>query len=207
MTAAPFLIGLAGGSCSGKGHISQALAESLGEDVLVLALDDYYRDRADLSLQERAGLNYDEPEAFDAALLCSQLDALARGKSVQLPSYDFAQHRRSAMQRHARARPCILLEGIMVLAIRELRERCQLRIFVEAPESLRLARRVARDVRERGRLADAVREQFVQHVAPMHERWVAPSARHADLLLDGREPVGVSLTRIRAAFERASSLP
>ncbi|MCA8969829.1 MAG: uridine kinase [Planctomycetes bacterium] len=183
------IIGLAGGSCSGKGHLSEALRASLGEDLLVLRLDDYYLDVQDRSEAAIAAHNYDEPAAFDVALLSRHLDLLSRGIAIDMPSYDFELHRRRDGTARVTPRSIVLVEGILVLAIEEIRSRCALRVFVASPTEVRLARRLHRDVRERGRDEAEVRQRFREHVGAMHDRYVEPSRAFADLVLDGTREV------------------
>lgn len=190
------LLGLGGGSCSGKGRIAEEIVDLVGPELLVLRLDDYYRDRPELNHRERAGLNYDEPAAFETELLAQHLDALQRGQEIDLPSYDFKTHRRAKATRRIAPRPRILIEGILVLAIDSIVARCTHTVFVEASTDLRLQRRVARDTTERARDPSDVRRQFEQHVVPMHDRWIAPSASLADLRIDGNRPPRKSAQRI-----------
>ncbi len=185
----PRLIGLAGGSCSGKGALARSLMAQFGDELCVLELDDYYRDLEDYSEASIIAHNYDEPAAFDIETLSLHLDALMDGVAVEQPIYDFSAHRRRATTRTCEPRPFLLLEGILVLAIEVLRTRCDLRIYVDAPEDTRLARRIERDARQRGRDEGEVRQRFLQHVAAMHATWVEPSRRFADLVIDGSADV------------------
>ncbi|MCB9890154.1 MAG: uridine kinase [Planctomycetes bacterium] len=183
------IIGLAGGSCSGKGHLSEALRASLGDDLLVLRLDDYYLDVPDHCAAAIAAHNYDEPAAFDVALLASHLDRLSSDLAIDMPSYDFTLHRRRDGTARVAPRSIVLVEGILVLAIEEIRSRCSLRVFVASPPEVRLERRLHRDVRERGRDEAEVRQRFREHVGAMHDRYVEPSRTYADLVLDGTRDV------------------
>ncbi|MFI5315413.1 MAG: uridine kinase [Myxococcota bacterium] len=199
----PVFLGLAGGTGAGKSALAEALAEALGsERVLRIPQDAYYRDHPDLAGERLARLNFDHPDALETALLVAHLVALRAGSAVDLPVYDFARHRRAAETRRARPRELVIVDGILALADRELRACFDLRVFVEAPESMRLERRIARDVSERGRSAESVRAQFAATVQPMHAAFVEPSRAHADLVLENaRELARASeslVARVRA---------
>lgn len=181
---APFCVGIAGGTGAGKSALAAALAVAFGTDrVLRIAQDAYYRDRPDQSDDARAALNFDHPEALEMELLVAQLTDLRAGRAVDVPVYDFATHRRSAEKWRAEPRALVVVDGILALADPLLRACFDLRIFVDAPEELRLARRLARDVHERGRSEASVRAQFAATVQPMHAQFVEPSRAHADLVL------------------------
>jgi len=178
------VIGLAGGTGSGKTTVADALVEAAGASrVTVLPQDAYYRAQPTLDLPTRAATNYDEPGAFDTALLIGQIDALRRGASVERPVYDFVVHDRSSATLRIDPTPVLVVEGILVLADRELRRRFDLKVFVDAPADERFIRRLQRDVRERGRSADSVIDQYRQTVKPMHDRYCEPSKRYADLIV------------------------
>jgi uridine kinase len=178
------VIGLAGGTGSGKSTVARALIAAGGaERVSVLPLDAYYRAQPATALAARAATNYDEPEAFDTPLLQRHIDALRRGESIDRPVYDFTVHDRLADVVRIDPTPVLIVEGILVLADPGLRERCDLKLFVDAPPDERFIRRLQRDVHERGRSADSVIDQYRATVGPMHERYCEPSKRHADLII------------------------
>jgi uridine kinase len=178
------VVGIAGGSGSGKTTLARRVAERLGEGrVLLFQHDAYYRDHPELTLDERARINYDHPDALDGALCVEQLRALKRGDAVEQPVYDFSAHRRAAETRRLEPRPVILVEGILVLADAALRAEMDLRVFADAPADLRLLRRLERDMTERGRSIASVRDQYLATVRPMHEAFVAPGMAYADLVV------------------------
>jgi uridine kinase len=178
------VIGLAGGTGSGKTTVADALVQAAGaRRVTVLPQDAYYRAQPDVAAEVRAATNYDEPAAFDTPLLLAQIDALRAGEAIERPVYDFTLHDRSGSTVRVAATPVLIVEGILVLADRELRRRFDLKVFVDAPPDERFIRRLERDVRERGRSADSVIEQYRRTVKPMHDRYCEPSKRHADLIV------------------------
>jgi len=177
-------VGLAGGSGAGKSALARELALALGpERVLLLACDAYYRDRPELDSAARAAQNFDHPAALETELLAAQLDLLRAGRAVDVPSYDFALHRRRGETLRAEPREIVVVDGLLVLCDAALRARFDLSVFVAAPERLRLERRLARDVGERGRSAESVRAQLAATVQPMHAAFVEPSRAYADLVL------------------------
>lgn len=178
------VIGLAGGTGSGKTTVADALVEAAGAGrVAVLPQDAYYRAQPTLDLATRAATNYDEPGAFDTTLLIAQIDALRAGTAIERPVYDFVIHDRSGATVGVNPTPVLVVEGILVLVDRELRRRFDLKVFVDAPADERFIRRLQRDVRERGRSADSVIDQYRQTVKPMHDRYCEPSKRYADLIV------------------------
>jgi len=200
---APVCVGLAGGTGAGKSALAEALAQALGsERVLRIPQDAYYRDRAELPFDALARLNFDHPDALETELLVAHLAELRAGRGVELPVYDFARHRRAAETRRAEPRELVVVDGILALADGALRACFDLRVFVDAPERLRLDRRVTRDVAERGRSAESVRAQFAATVRPMHEAFVEPSRAHADVVLENASELARAceplLARVRA---------
>ncbi len=184
------LVGIAGGTASGKTTLARRLAQQRS-DVLLLTHDRYY-----LDVSDPVGHNYDHPDALDNALLVSHLRGLIAGRVIEAPDYDFASHCRRPVGVDVAPQPIVLVEGILVLAIPELRELFGFTVFVDAPDELRLSRRIARDRAQRGRTEASVLEQYRATVAPMHTQYVAPSARGVDLLLDGAGDIGVELSRL-----------
>lgn len=178
------ILGICGGSGSGKTTLARRLREEVGEDNLAyLQQDSYYRDIDTLPAPLRASGNFDHPDCIDFPLLVAQLDALQRGAAVSIPHYDFATHHRTPETTHQAPKPVILIEGILIFSQAELRERMDLRLFVDTDDDIRLLRRIRRDVRERGRSLDSVLDQYATTVRPMHLQFVEPSKRFADLII------------------------
>lgn len=178
-----FVVGVAGGSGSGKSTLVRALVDALGpERVTVVEQDHYYRDRSDLPSDERRRINYDHPDAIDEELLRAHVAALAGGLPVERPVYDFTRHTRAEATTTLHPRPCLIVEGILVLASAPLRQLMDLKLFVDTDADVRFIRRLRRDVAERGRTPDDVIEQYLMTVRPMHLQFVDPSRRHADLV-------------------------
>ena len=182
--AAPFAVAIAGGSGSGKTSLTRALVGAIGRlDCAVLDHDSYYRDLAHLPAAVRGETNFDHPESLDNELLARHIAELRRGTAVERPSYDFATHTRRAVTTRVESRPIILCEGILLLAVPELRDAFDLRVYVDTPADVRALRRVRRDIAERGRTVDSVVHQYLESVRPMHERFVEPARATADLVL------------------------
>jgi uridine kinase len=179
----PLVIGLAGGTGSGKTTVAEALIEAASNNITILPQDAYYLAQRDLPFEVRALTNYDEPSAFDTALLVEQLDQLIAGETIARPVYDFTKHDRSSQTIPITPRPVIVVEGILVLHESELRERMSLKVFVDAPPDERFIRRLERDVRERGRSAESVISQYRRTVKPMHDLFIEPTKQHADLIV------------------------
>lgn len=180
----PVLIGVAGGSGSGKTTVSRAILEQVGrERIAYFQHDAYYRDRSDMPLSARAQVNYDHPDALDTDLLVAHLRDLRMGKAIQAPVYDFAQHVRKSETRHVEPHPVILVEGILIFADRPLRELFDIKIFVDTDADIRFIRRLERDIAERGRTLESVIFQYQDTVRPMHLEFVEPSKRYADLII------------------------
>lgn len=181
--ARPFLIGVTGGTCSGKTTLSERLAVLAGPDQLsLIKLDSYYNAAHHLTLAERERTNYDHPDAFDWDLLDDHLAALAAGASVHVPVYDFTNHDRTEEVRTVQPAPIVVLEGILVLWEPRLRARFDLRVFVDTDADLRLIRRLQRDVVERGRTTDSIINQYLSTVRPAHDQFIEPSKRYADVI-------------------------
>lgn len=183
----PFVVGIAGGTASGKTTIAGAACAAL--DALRLTHDRYYRN-AD------AHTNFDHPDALDTARMVADLDRLRAGLDADLPDYDFSTHSRRPEEERVQPRAVLVVEGILVLAEPELRARMDLAVFVDAPSDLRLIRRARRDVAERGRTVESVFAQYLATVRPMHERFVEPSKAHAHLVLDGAGALSAETTRL-----------
>jgi uridine kinase len=180
----PFLLGVAGGSGSGKTTVAERLASLVaGTDVALLRLDAYYRDRNHLPFEERAAINYDHPDAFDWPLLLDHVQALADGLAVDVPVYDFATYLRSTERDTVAPARIVVVEGILVLYEPELRERFDLRVFVDTDADVRFIRRLERDVAERERSTESVIEQYLATVRPSHLQFIEPSKRYADVIV------------------------
>jgi uridine kinase len=196
----PFVVGIGGGSGSGKSALARALATALGpERVALLTQDAYYHDLAHLDADERAARNFDAPEALDQALFRAHLAALRQGQAVTPPSYCFVTHSRRGLAEPVEPGEVLIVEGILLLRDPLVRRHLDLRIYVDAPESLRVARRIARDRVERGRTAAAVATQCRATVLPAHARWVEPTRVWADLVL-------VNTGRLSAVAEVATAV-
>ena len=182
----PLIVGVAGGSASGKSAVVEALTGELGPGtVTVVPHDAYYRDLSHLEMEERRRVNVDHPDSLETRLLVEHLRALQAGASVELPAYDFTTHTRGERGSPVEPAPVLVVEGILVLAEARLRRLMDLKVFVHVPADERLARRLERDVRLRGRTPDSVRADHETRVQPMHERFVEPSRRWADLVVEG----------------------
>lgn len=193
---------MAGGSSSGKTTISERLAEIMGAEHLArIELDSYYADLGDLPIEQRRQVDYDHPDAFDWALLNDHLAALSNGASVHVPVYDYVQHNRSDKTRLVEPARVIVVDGILVFWDKALRDRFDLKIFVDTGSDIRLIRRIQRDVAERGRTVEDVIEQYLATVKPAHERFIEPSKAYADVIIpDGglnRPAIDVLLARVR----------
>jgi uridine kinase len=192
----PIIIGVAGGSGSGKTTVVRRIIDSIGAvEVAVLDHDRYYRDRNDLRLEERAALNYDHPDALETDLLVQHLHDLKAGRSVNVPSYDFTRHARLASSETVAPRRAIIVEGILIFTDAALRQLMDIKVFVDTDADTRFIRRLQRDVAERGRTMETVIEQYQSTVKPMHFEFVEPSKRYADLILPqgGHNAVAVDL--------------
>lgn len=192
----PIVIGVAGGSGSGKTTVVHRITDSLGpEHVTVLEHDRYYRHRGDLRLEERAALNYDHPDALETDLLVSHVRALREGRAVDLPVYDFTLHARRPATEPAQARRAIIVEGILIYTDPTLRELMDVKVFVDTDPDTRFIRRLKRDVAERGRTLESVIDQYLTTVKPMHFEFVEPTRRYADILIPqgGHNPIAIDL--------------
>lgn len=179
----PLVIGIAGGTGSGKTTLTRALIESFEEQVAVVFHDNYYKKNDHLTYEERCLLNYDAPDAFDNDLLVKQLDALIEGQTIECPVYDFSDHNRSEETLMVQTRPIIIVEGILIFAEPAIRERLDIKLFVDTDADVRILRRMRRDVVERGRSIESVQTQYLETVKPMHELYVEPSKRYADIIV------------------------
>jgi uridine kinase len=203
----PIVIGVAGGSGSGKTTVVRRIVDSLGSDqVTVLDHDRYYRDRNDLRLEERAALNYDHPDALETDLMVRHVHELKAGRPVEVPVYDFTRHARLTTTEPAPPRRALIVEGILVFVDSALRALMDIKVFVDTDDDTRFIRRLQRDVAERGRTMESVIDQYQSTVKPMHLEFVEPSKRYADIILPqgGHNAVAVELllTLIRSVAAR-----
>lgn len=204
-TTRPLVIGIAGGTGAGKTTIARTVvAELAGESVALIEHDHYYRDRPDLEFEARAQLNYDHPDSLESELLAQHLDALCRGESVQRPNYDFTLHRRTTHTTRVDSARVVVVEGILIFAEPALRERFDVKVFVDTPPDIRVLRRIRRDMERRARQFDDIRRQYLKTVRPMHEAFVEPSRRYADVIIPegGNNMVAIELVveRLRKAL-------
>lgn len=185
------LLGIAGGTGSGKTTLADKLTRSFGSDeVSILRHDNYYKRHDEMCYEERSKLNYDHPDAFDTELLCEHIKALKEGRSIQMPVYDYSVHNRSDETIQVNPAPVIVLEGILIFAEPNLCELMDIKVFVDTDADVRILRRIVRDVKERGRSLDSVIDQYLTTVKPMHEQFVEPSKRRADIIIpEGGENV------------------
>jgi uridine kinase len=195
------LIGIAGPSGSGKTELARRLAPRLGADTALLSLDSYYRDLSALEPAARAAHNFDHPDSLDRRLLAEQVAALGESEPIEVPVYDFATHTRTAAAKSINPGSFVLVEGLFVLCWEEVRTSLDLKLFIDASHEICLARRIARDVRERGRTERSVREQYERTVRPMFERYVRPTRSHADLVVDDCMPVQKIVEQVLAAVD------
>lgn len=189
------VIGIAGGTGSGKTTLAKNIAKHFGNDISMLRHDDYYKRHDDIPLAERAKLNYDHPDAFDKELLHAHVEMLKNGESVDSPIYDYTTHNRSDKTRHVPATPVVVIEGILVFEDAELCNLMDMKIFVDTDADVRILRRITRDVKQRGRTLDSVVKQYLTTVKPMHEAFVEPSKKKADIIIPegGKNPVAYNV--------------
>jgi uridine kinase len=180
----PFVIGVAGGSGSGKSTVTRQVLASIGPEMAsVLYQDDYYLDQSHMSPEERRKTNYDHPQAFDWPLMVQHLQALRRGEPIEMPSYDFTQDNRASKTITVKPAPVIVVEGLFALYDADLRKMMSLKIFVDTAPDVRFIRRLQRDMAERGRTAESVINQYMDTVRPMHKQFIEPTKRRADVIL------------------------
>ncbi|HOR90513.1 MAG TPA: uridine kinase [Clostridia bacterium] len=177
------VIGIAGGTGSGKTTLTNRLKERFGKDISVIRHDDYYRSQDDISFEERVKTNYDHPDSFETDLLIEHLKQLKNGHSIECPVYSFSEHTRTKDTRKIDPTKVIIVEGILIFQNPELLNMLDIRIFVDTDPDVRILRRILRDVKERGRSLDSVVTQYLATVKPMHEQFVEPSKRNADIIV------------------------
>lgn len=198
--AKPIVIGIAGGSASGKTTVAHALCEAFENGVVLLQQDSYYK-HSDLPFEQRKQINYDHPDAFDHDLLVAQLQQLIQRHAIDVPIYDYAEHNRKAQIRHVKPQDVIILEGILVLADPALRELMDVKLFVDTDADVRVLRRIQRDTQARGRSLNSVIDQYLTTVRPAYLEFIEPTKRFADVIIPegGQNRVAVDLVRTKIA--------
>ncbi len=192
------VIGIAGGSASGKTSVAKKLLENQIEKVgsiALIRLDDYYKDLSNLPIEKRASTNFDHPESIDFELLKTHLQTLKNGKQINKPIYDFTIHNRKQETEVIKAVNVVILEGILTLSESEIRDLCDIKLYVDTPDDIRFIRRLKRDTRDRGRTIESVISQYLETVRPMHMQFVEPSKRYADIIIPegGHNPIVIDI--------------
>lgn len=177
------LIGISGGTGSGKTTLAEKICEAIGEDALLLGMDCYYKNHPDMPFESRAKINYDHPDAFDTELFIEHLEKLRNGEKIVHPTYDFSKHIRSEEWVECESKRVIIVEGILIFADKRIVDKLDVKIFVDTDADVRIIRRIMRDVKERGRNLDSVVNQYLTTVKPMHEQFIEPSKRLADVIV------------------------
>jgi uridine kinase len=199
----PLIIGIAGGSGSGKSTVAKNVAELLTtSSVVFIDMDAYYRNFSSLSFEERKQLNWDHPDAFDYDLFCHHLHALSNRKSIEKPEYDFVTHLRREESTHVEPADVVVIDGILLFVDERVRELCDVKVFVDADADIRLIRRIERDTHARGRPLDDVIEQYLSTVQPMHQQFVEPSKRYADVIVPRGGHNTIAIEMIVAKIQR-----
>ena len=198
----PIIIGVTGGSGSGKTTVAHAIFDQLhGNSIQIITQDTYYNDQSEMSMAERKAVNYDHPLAFDTALLVQQLDQLRHNQAIEMPVYDYEQYTRSSETVHVEPQDVIILEGILILDDERLRDLMDIKVFVDTDSDLRIIRRIKRDMQERGRSLDSVINQYLATVKPMYHQFIEPTKRYADIIVpeSGQNQVAIDLlaTKVR----------
>ncbi|WEV43258.1 uridine kinase [Lactobacillus sp. ESL0684] len=204
----PVVIGITGGSGSGKTTIAHKIVEQMAENehVLIMTQDSYYKDNANISMAERMKINYDHPDAFDIPLLKKQINDLLNYQAIEMPIYNFKDHTRSKETIHIEPADIIILEGILVLASADIRDLMDIKVYVDTDDDIRFIRRLERDIKERGRSIDSVIEQYLQTVKPMYHQFIEPTKRYANIIIPegGENDVAIDMltTKVHAVLNR-----
>ena len=202
MTIPSFVIGIAGGTGAGKTTVSRLVTRNVEDSVTRIPIDNYYEDLSHLDFEERQNVNYDHPSAFEWDLLREHLEALLEGQTIEMPQYDFEIHNRADERVEVEPTDVIVIEGILALYDEEITEMLDLRLYVEADADVRILRRIQRDVIDRGRDLEGVIDQYLSTVKPMHEQFIEPSKKHADLIIpEGANSVAVNLLEQKVQAE------
>lgn len=205
------IIGICGGTGSGKTTLARKIIETVGrENVVLVEQDSYYRNLGDMPLDERRLANFDHPDSIDSELLMNHLKRLKSGDSIEMPIYDFKTHTRSLETEHIKPKPAIIVEGILIFSESRILELLDVRVFVDTPDDVRFIRRLQRDISERGRTVESVVAQYFATVRPMHLEFVEPSKRHADIIIPERANTEIGIdficSRIREELSRELSV-
>ncbi|MFZ2205926.1 MAG: uridine kinase [Microgenomates group bacterium] len=203
----PIFIGIAGGTGSGKTTVSTKIASYFPDSCIIIAHDSYYRDQSHLRMIERKKTNYDHPDSLETTLLIQQLELLRKGKSVEVPEYDFTRHTRAKTTRITSTKPIVLIEGILLFENVRLRNMMDIKLFIDTDADVRLGRRITRDIKERGRTLDFSLNQYLTMSRPMHLAFVEPTKKYADIILPhgGENILGIELvvSAIRHSFRNS----
>lgn len=205
----PVIIGVTGGSGSGKTSVSRAIFDSLnGHSLLMIQEDSYYKNQDDISFDERVKVNYDHPNAFDTDLLIEQLVDLLEWKAIDIPVYDYVQHTRSKKTVHVEPKEVIIVEGILVLNDPRLRDLMDIKIFVDTDDDIRIIRRIQRDLEERGRSLQSVIDQYLSTVKPMYHQFIEPTKRYADIIVpeggENQVAIDILVTKVRDIISKTN---
>ena len=205
----PVIIGVTGGSGSGKTSVSRAIFDSLnGHSLLMIQEDSYYKNQDDISFDERVKVNYDHPNAFDTDLLIVQLGDLLEWKAIDIPVYDYVQHTRSKKTVHVEPKEVIIVEGILVLNDPRLRDLMDIKIFVDTDDDIRIIRRIQRDLEERGRSLQSVIDQYLSTVKPMYHQFIEPTKRYADIIVpeggENQVAIDILVTKVRDIISKTN---
>jgi len=192
----PFVIGIAGGTGSGKTTLARKIEDLLDHKAILIDADSYYKDLSHLPSNERALANFDHPDSIDFGQLCQDISALKNGLSIDKPIYNFSTHSRESNTTHIEPTGVIIIEGILILSNKELCDLCDLKIFVDTDDDVRILRRAERDMRERGRSFASVLHQYTATVKPMHKQFVEPSKQRADVIIPGESDTSAALNLI-----------
>jgi len=199
----PLIIGIAGGSGSGKSTVARRVADSLpGARVAFLDMDAYYRDHPHLAMEDRRHINWDHPDTFDLTLLAEHLESLSRGEAIDKPVYDFVSHRRSPETVRIEPSEVIVIDGILLLVDERVREACDVKVYVDTDADIRLVRRIRRDMAVRGRPLEEILDQYLHTVQPMHLQFVEPSKRYADVVIPRGGENAVAIDLLLASIAR-----
>lgn len=204
----PIIIGITGGSGSGKTTIAHEIANQIeaNDRIVIMTQDSYYKDNTGLPMSERQKINYDHPNAFDMPLLEAQLNQLLHRKPIEMPTYDFTEHTRSDKTVHINPADIIILEGILVLFNKEIRNLMDIKVYVDTDDDIRFIRRLERDMKERGRSLDSVINQYLTTVKPMYHQFIEPTKRYADIIIPegGENNVAIDMltTKVRSVLNR-----
>jgi uridine kinase len=210
MTARPLIIGIAGGSGSGKSTVARNVGRALGAgSMAAIDMDGYYKNFAHLPFDDRKAINWDHPDSFDWDLFVEHLGCLAAGQSIEKPVYDFVTHTRCAETQHIAAADVVVVDGILLFVDPRVRELCEVKVFVDADADIRLIRRIRRDMAKRGRSLDEILDQYLTTVQPMHLQFVEPSKRYADIIVPrgGHNPIAVEMIVARIQGRMAAAVP